>query len=122
MRCGDAEAEVLAGQEAFIKSVGRVSEFACGDVEKGAGSVSVADGTLEIFVDLGGLVDLAAEAARLKKELAKAEKELAGVERTLGNEGFVAKAAPAVIEKKRSQQAELSATIEQLKAQIADFE
>ena len=71
---------------------------------------------------LGGLVDLAAEGARLKKELAKAEKELSGVERTLGNEGFVAKAAPAVIEKKRAQQAELAATIEQLKAQIADFE
>ena len=64
----------------------------------------------------------AAEAARLAKELAKAQrKELAGVERTLGNAGFVAKAAPAVIEKKRAQAAELTATIEQLKAQIADF-
>ena len=42
--------------------------------------------------------------------------------RTLSNEGFVAKAAPAVIEKKRAQQAELTTTIEQLKGQIADFE
>ena len=58
---------------------------------------------------------------RLTKELAKAEKDLAGVERTLANEGFVAKAAPEVVEKKRAQAAELAATIEQLKAQIADF-
>ncbi|MDY4955740.1 MAG: hypothetical protein SO096_04660, partial [Prevotella sp.] len=69
-----------------------------------------------------GLVDLAAEAARLKKELAKAEKDLSSVSRTLSNEGFVAKAASAVIEKKRAQQAELTTTIEQLKGQIADFE
>ena len=65
---------------------------------------------------------LDAEAKRLKKELAKAEKDLASVERTLGNAGFVAKAAPEVIEKKQSQKAELTATVEQLKAQIADFE
>ena len=82
----------------------------------------MADGSLEIFVALGGLVDLDAEAKRLKKELAKAEKDLASVERTLGNAGFVAKAAPEVIEKKQSQKAELTATVEQLKAQIADFE
>ena len=122
VRCSAEDAEVLAAQEGFIKSVGRVSALTAGpDAVKPAGAVSVADGSLEIFVDLGGLVDLAAESARLQKELAKAQKDLASVERTLGNEGFVAKAAPAVIEKKRSQQAELTATIEQLKAQIADF-
>ena len=122
VRCSAEDAEVLAAQEGFIKSVGRVSALTAGpDAVKPAGAVSVADGSLEIFVDLGGLVDLAAESARLQKELAKAQEDLASVERTLGNEGFVAKAAPAVIEKKRSQQAELTATIEQLKAQIADF-
>ena len=77
-----------------------------------------------IYVLFGVLltVDLAAEAKRLRKELEKAEKDLSSVSRTLSNEGFVAKAAPAVIEKKRAQQAELTTTIEQLKGQIADFE
>ncbi len=122
VRCSDADASVLLGQEAFIRSVGRISALACGPgAQKPAGAVSAADGSLEIFVDLGGLVDLAAESARLSKELAKAEKDLAAVERTLSNEGFVAKAAPAVIQKKRDQQAELSATVQQLREQIADF-
>ncbi|MCI6262323.1 MAG: valine--tRNA ligase [Olsenella sp.] len=117
------DAAVLESQRDFITSVGRVDQLALGaEQTKPAGSVSVADGSLEIFVALGGLVDLDAEAKRLKKELAKAEKDLASVERTLGNAGFVAKAAPAVIEKKQSQKAELTATVEQLKAQIADFE
>ena len=41
--------------------------------------------------------------------------------RTLGNPGFVAKAAPEVIEKKRAQQAELEQRLEQLRAQAADL-
>ncbi|MFR8062505.1 MAG: hypothetical protein ACLU6V_08055, partial [Lancefieldella rimae] len=39
----------------------------------------------------------------------------------LANEGFVAKAAPAVIEKKRSRAAELETLVAQLKQQITDF-
>ena len=70
---------------------------------------------------VGGLVDLSAEGKRLEKELAKAEKDLAGVTRTLSNQGFVAKAAPEVIEKKRAQAAELEATVATLKAQLADL-
>ena len=91
------------------------------DQAKPAGSVTVLDGGLEIYVVVGGLVDLAGEVARLQKDLAKAEKDLAGVERTLANEGFVAKAAPEVIEKKRAQQAELEQRLEQLRAQAADL-
>ena len=79
------------------------------------------DGVLETYVALGGLVDLAQERARLEKELARAEKDLSGVERTLSNEGFLAKAAPEVVEKKRAQAAELHDVIEQLRAQVNDL-
>lgn len=50
-----------------------------------------------------------------------AEKELAGAERMLGNEGFVAKAAPEVVAKKRERAAELVETIAAIKAQLEDF-
>ena len=123
VRSSAEDAAVLEAQRGFICSVGRVDQLALGhEQQKPEGSVTVADGTLEIFVALGGLVDPAAEAKRLRKELEKAEKDLSSVSRTLSNEGFVAKAAPAVIEKKRAQQAELTTTIEQPKGQIADFE
>ncbi len=122
VRTAGDDATVLEAQRAFICSVGHIDQLALGAAQdKPAGSVSVADGKLEIFVALGGLVDLEAEAQRLKKELAKAEKDLASVTRTLSNEGFVAKAAPAVIEKKREQKAELEQTIAQLNDQVADF-
>ena len=116
--------DTLDAQADFIRSVGHVSVLGVGSPDefvRPEGSVSVVTAEFEAYVVVGDLVDLSAEAARLAKELAKAEKDLAGVERTLANEGFVAKAAPAVIEKKRAQAAELATTIEQLKAQIADL-
>ena len=50
-----------------------------------------------------------------------AQKELAGCEKTLANEGFVAKAAPAVVQKKRDRAAELKEILTALTAQVADF-
>ena len=97
-------------------------ELTCGtDVEKPSGSVAVVGGGVECFVVLEGKVDLAAERARLEKSIASSRKELAGVERTLSNEGFLAKAAPEVIEKKRNRAAELTETIDALTSQLEDF-
>ena len=58
----------------------------------------------------------------LKTRLTATEQELAAAERTLGNEGFIAKAAPEVVAKKRERAAELTETIAAVKAQLADFE
>ena len=63
-----------------------------------------------------------AERARMEKEIASATKELTAAERTLANEGFVAKAAPEVVQKKRDRAAELKETITALQSQLADFE
>ena len=122
VRASVEDCAVLKAQHDFICGVGRVGALTASvGQQKPEGAVSVVDGGLEVFVVVGGLVDLAAEVAQLRKGLAKAEGELAGVTKTLGNAGFVAKAAPAIIERKRSQQAELEQTVERLKAQIADL-
>ena len=122
VRASVEDCAVLEAQHDFICGVGRVGALTASvGQQKPEGAVSVVDGGLEVFVVVGGLVDLAAEVAQLRKGLAKAEGELAGVTKTLGNAGFVAKAAPAIIERKRSQQAELEQTVERLKVQIADL-
>lgn len=122
VRASVEDCAVLEAQHDFICGVGRVGALTASvGQQKPEGAVSVVDGGIEVFVVVGGLVDLAAEVAQLRKGLAKAEGELAGVTKTLGNAGFVAKAAPAIIERKRSQQAELEQTVERLKVQIADL-
>ncbi len=53
-------------------------------------------------------IDVAAECERLKKELEKIEKEMANGQRQLGNEQFLAKAPPKVVEGLRKQDQELT--------------
>jgi valyl-tRNA synthetase len=60
-------------------------------------------------------VDVAAERERLTKELNKLETELASANRQLGNEQFLAKAPPAVVEGIRRRQGELHGLIEKTK-------
>lgn len=122
VRTRGRDAEVIEAQRAFITSVGRIDQLAVGSkIDKPLGSISMALGELEVFIALGGLVDLEAEKARIERELLRAQKDLASVTRTLGNPGFVAKAAPAVIEKKQLQRDELATTIDQLTVQLADL-
>ena len=122
VRSSVSQAEVLESQRDFICRVGHVGELRVGPNEvKPEGSVSVVDGDVEVYVVVGDLVDLSAEAARLAKELARAEKDLAATMRTLSNDAFISKAAPEAVEKKRALHAELTETVSALKAQIADF-
>lgn len=68
---------------------------------------------------MGELVDLAAEKARLNKELAAVEKDLAFVNGKLSNENFVAKAPAAVVEAQREQKTRYEEKIAMLKESIA---
>jgi valyl-tRNA synthetase len=61
----------------------------------------------EVRVGLAGAVDLAAESARIAKEIAKVEQDLEGIARKLANPSFVAKAPPEVVEKDRARAEEL---------------
>ena len=105
-----------------IESLARTSSLVMAeDAAKPAASAAIVEGGVEVFIVLEGKVDLSAEKARIEKEIAAAEKELAGVTRTLSNEGFIAKAASAVVEGKRARKAELEESLAALKIQLADF-
>jgi valyl-tRNA synthetase len=90
------------------------------EVTRPAGSVSFVAGELEAFAVLGDLVDFAAEAKRLDKEIDSAQKQLTSIEKTLANPGFVAKAAPEIIEAKQERKAELEQIIARLTEQRKD--
>jgi valyl-tRNA synthetase len=64
-------------------------------------------------------IDVAAEKIRLGKETARLEGEIVKAEGKLGNEAFVAKAPPAVIEQERKRVADFVATLAKLKDQLA---
>jgi valyl-tRNA synthetase len=74
----------------------------------------VGDARLCLFME----IDVAAEKARLGKEVARLQGEIAKANGKLGNEAFVAKAPPAVIEQEKKRVAEFGATLERLQEQL----
>lgn len=82
-------------------------------------SASVEIGAIKCELDLSGAVDVAAERARLEKDLATAKKDLATAEVKLNNQGFMAKAPADVVAEIRERQAATSADIERIAAQLA---
>ena len=63
-------------------------------------------------------IDVAAEKARIAKEVARLEGEVAKANAKLGNEAFVAKAPPAVIEQEKKRIADFTATLSRLRDQL----
>ncbi|NIE64071.1 valine--tRNA ligase [Burkholderia sp. Ax-1719] len=64
-------------------------------------------------------IDVAAERERLSKEIARLSNEVTKCNAKLGNDSFVAKAPPAVVEQEQKRLAEFQATLGKLAAQLA---
>jgi valyl-tRNA synthetase len=75
-------------------------------------------GELSVLVPMAGLIDAAAEAERLGKQLAKANKDLALTQKKLANDNFVRNAPPEVVEQERTRIADLERTVTNLTAQL----
>ena len=67
-----------------------------------------------IYMPIEGLIDVAAERARISGALEKARGELQRVKGKLANQGFVAKAPPAVLEQQQARRVELTETLAKL--------
>ncbi|QEO18285.1 valine--tRNA ligase [Acetobacter vaccinii] len=102
-----------------VARMARVSEIAslAGDVPRGAVQIIVDETTL--ILPLEGLVDLDAEKNRLQKELAKASDEVEKTEKKLGNENFVSRAKPEIVQEMRDRLESQRGECERLKAALS---
>ena len=96
----------------------RVLSDGAAPAKRGQSAVAVGAG-FEVRVGLAGAIDLAAESARIDKEIAKLDQDLASVGKKLENPSFVAKAPPEVVEKDRARLAELREKKHKLEAHRA---
>ncbi len=73
---------------------------------------------LEIYVPLAGIVDLAAEEKRLRKEIRRLEADAQRVVRKLENPNFLEKAPAEIVEKERRKQLEIQEKLAKLRASL----
>jgi len=115
------DAEFMRGVAPVLQALAKLSEVKVFDDEaawaaaaQAAPVAVVGEARLALFVE----IDVAAEKARLAKEIARIEGEITKANGKLGNEAFVAKAPAAVIEQEKKRVAEFEATQGRLRDQL----
>jgi valyl-tRNA synthetase len=81
--------------------------------------VPLAGGTVHVELDTSAAIDVAAERARLTRDLAAAEKELDQAEKKLGNPRFTERAPAEVVDGVRARQRAAAADIERITGRLA---
>ncbi|MBI4800787.1 MAG: valine--tRNA ligase, partial [Desulfarculus sp.] len=113
----DSARQVLESQAPRLTALAKIASLDWAvEGEPPAQAASAAVAGVTVYVPLTGLVDFAAEVARLDKEIAKLEKEITPSRNKLANEGFLAKAPAEVVEKEKAKVAEIASKMERLAA------
>ncbi|MBU2419379.1 MAG: valine--tRNA ligase [Alphaproteobacteria bacterium] len=113
-----ATADRIARHRDLILTLARVSEVGTAETAP-AGAVTLVSGGATAALSLAGIIDLAAERARLQKEIAAFDSDIGHVNKKLGNPNFVARAAPEVVDEQREKLAEAEAGKARLQAALA---
>jgi valyl-tRNA synthetase len=114
----EATRDRLARHDGAIRRLARIGAVSLADVApKGAAQIVAGEAT--VCLPLGELIDLAAEEARLQKEVAKVTEEIARLHKKLSNEKFVANAPEDVVAAEREKLAEYTESQARLATALA---
>jgi len=113
------DARLLAVHDRYLRELARLSGIELLAVGAAAPpSATALVGGLKLLVPMAGLIDVAAERARLTKNRQKAATDLERVEQKLATETFTSHAPPAVVAKERERQQTLRRDLAKLDAQL----
>ncbi|MCB9568457.1 MAG: valine--tRNA ligase [Myxococcales bacterium] len=120
VRAGATEAATIGGMEAQICFLARLSGLQVIGPEDEAPREAISEVVrgVEVILPLAGVVDVAAERARLEKEIARFEKDAASLDKKLQNPGFRAKAPAEVIAKDEARLASFQESLAVLRATL----
>ena len=113
----EAQHAIINENETLIKRLAKLDSITwlAGSTPPPA-ATALAD-NVELFIPLAGLIDVAAETARLEKEITKLNQEIIRGEKKLQNQGFVAKAPAEVVEKEKANVADYKTALAKFTAQ-----
>ncbi len=114
----DVAARTIERSSAAIERLARLTPVTIGEAPAGPAMQGTA-GEDVFIIPLEGIVDIAAEKARLEKALATSTKEAKSLEGRLANPAFAEKAKPEAVEKARADLAHHAGEVERLTAALA---
>ena len=117
----DASAQTTARARRWAEVIGRMARASevlalTGPVPRNAAQIGLDEAV--VVLPLEGVIDLAAEKARLSRDAAKASAEAAKVSAKLAQPDFVARAKPEVVEENRARLASFTAEVTRLQAAL----
>jgi valyl-tRNA synthetase len=115
---GEAARRVLGEEAALIGRLTRSTVAVRAEQPTVAAAHALLSDGSHVIVPLAGAIDLEKECARLRAELTQLDKQLTGLEQRLGNENFIRRAKPDVVEAERRKLTEWSARRVQLQGKV----
>jgi valyl-tRNA synthetase len=106
--------------EETILRLARIESMSFGKAPPGAVQIVLDEATLAL--PLAGIIDVAAESKRLKREIDKVGSEIRQLDAKLANEKFVARAPEHVVEEQRERKADAEATAARLEQALKRLE
>lgn len=118
-RLSGVEAGGIGAHERAVRALARLEAASNGFSPTAILEVGLPTGQVRVELDTSGAIDVAAERARLSKDLTAAEKELAHCELKLGNPKFTERAPAEVVSRIRERRAAAAADVERLRSRLA---
>ena len=119
VRCDDSQASFLENHRDLLKSLARTGEMTLGaSIEKPGQSATAVVGGMEIYILLGGLVDLDHEKERMEKRINEINRLITGINGKLSNDNFVKRAPEQVVAKERSNLKKLTEEFDKVTANL----
>jgi valyl-tRNA synthetase len=116
---GEEARRRLVAHRSLIRANARVDVGDAAPVAAAKGALQFVVPGATVSLPLAGVIDVAAQRARLGRELAQARDEIQRVERKLANPAFVEKADPEVVEEQRERRAAAEAARARLEGALA---
>jgi len=103
IRGSEGKTAFLLENKVFLQRLAGISHLEAGEhIEKPAGAAAAVVVDLELFIPLGGLIDLDLEKSRISKEITRLEGQVKGLTNKLHNANFLDRAPAEVVEKEKA--------------------
>ena len=119
IKCKNSQKSFINLHEALIKNLSSVTEIQSGlDQKRPPQSCSAIVQGMELYLPLGGLVDLNQEVARMEKRIIEIERLIININKKLLNENFIKKAPEHIINHEKSNLNKLTIEIEKVSSNL----